>query len=64
MISPEKHRLFSIIAYCDLISPVQARVMYLENGDISLERVRELFLELMDEGWIERVGKGMYRRSV
>lgn len=67
--SLEKHRIFSIIAYCDLISPVQARVIYLndhfkEHGDISLERVRQLFIELTDQGWIERVGNGVYRRRV
>jgi len=60
----ERQRLFSIIAYSDLMSPVQARVIYVsEYGDIALEKVRKLFIELADEGWIERVSRGVYRRA-
>lgn len=59
----EKHRLFSIVAYCDEISPCQARVIYVnEYGDIAMQQVRKLFVEMADEGLIERIRQGVYRR--
>jgi predicted transcriptional regulator of viral defense system len=60
----ERQRLFSIVAYCDEISPIQARVMYVAaHGDIRYDQVRKLFLELEEDGSIERVSKGVYRRT-
>lgn len=59
----ERQRLFSIVAYCDEVSPIQARVMYVNQyGDIRHDQVRKLFLELEEDGSIERVRKGIYRR--
>ena len=60
----EKQRLFSIVAYCDEVSPIQARVMYVsQHGDIRHDQVRKLFLELEEDGSIERVRQGVYRRK-
>lgn len=60
----ERQRLFSIIAYCDETSPIQARVIYVsQHGDIRYDQVRKLFLELEEDGSIERVRQGVYRRK-
>lgn len=60
----EKNRLFSIVAYCDEISPIQARVIYVsQHGDIDYSQVRKLFCELEEDGSIERIRQGTYRRT-
>jgi hypothetical protein len=58
----ERQRLFSIVAYCDEVSPIQARVIYVNQyGDIALQWVQKLFVEMADDGSIERTRKGVYR---
>lgn len=60
----ERQRLFSIIAYCDEISPIQARVIYVSQyGDIRFDQVRRLFVEMAEDGSIEKVSHGVYRRT-
>lgn len=60
----ERQRLFSIVAYCDEVSPVQARVQYVNaHGDISMQQVHKLFSEMAEDGSIERVRRGVYRRK-
>ena len=60
----EKQRLFSIVAYCDEVSPVQARVIYLnEHGDIPMQQVHKLMSEMADDGTLVRPRKGIYRRA-
>lgn len=59
----ERQRLFSIIAYSDHMSPIQARVIYVNQyGDIRYDQVRKIFSELEEDGSIERVSQGVYRR--
>jgi hypothetical protein len=62
----EKQRLFSIVAYSDQMSPVQARIIYLSEHkqDISMQRVRQLLVEMADDGTLEKVSKGSYRKPV
>ena len=58
----ERQRLFSIVAYCDEVSPIQARVIYVNtHGDIALQWVQKLFVEMEQDGSIERIRKGVYR---
>jgi hypothetical protein len=57
----ERQRLYSIVAYCDEITPAQARIMYLsQHGDISMQRVRQILVEMADDGTIEHPRKGVY----
>jgi hypothetical protein len=59
----ERQRLFSIVAYCDELSPIQARVIYInQHGDIALQQVRKLLVEMADDGTLERTKYGVYRR--
>jgi hypothetical protein len=59
----EKQRLFSIVAYSDQMSPVQARIIYLSEHkeDISMQRVRQLLVEMADDGTLSQPRKGIYR---
>lgn len=60
----ERQRLFSIVAYCDEVSPTQARVIYVnEHGDISMQQVNKLFHEMADDGTLVRARRGVYKRS-
>jgi hypothetical protein len=61
----EKQRLFSIVAYCEEASPIQVRVNYVKDfGDIPLEQVRKLLVEMADDGTLEKVKTGIYRRPI
>lgn len=58
----ERQRIFSIVAYCDEVSPIQCRVQYVADyGDISLERVRVVIGELAGSMVINQVRKDVYR---
>jgi predicted transcriptional regulator of viral defense system len=59
----EKERVLKIVNSLDETSPIQARVIYVnEYGDIAMQQVRKLFTELADDGTIERIRKGVYRQ--
>ncbi len=59
----EKQRLFSIIAYRDTTSSREAFQAYTaEYGDIGYGHCRALLVELADNGTIERVKPGVFRR--
>jgi predicted transcriptional regulator len=60
----QKHRIFSFLAFHDEMAPITVRQMYIaEHGDIAVEQVRKLMCEMADDGTIQRVNKGYYRRS-
>lgn len=60
----ERHRLFSIVAYSDQMTPVQARIIYINEHkqDISMQQVRKLLVEMADDGTLDRPAKGIYCR--